>query len=113
MAMRTLDWLPNTDENIGGWKEQHRSAIRVPMPNTERPMVRGIEAWINYAVAHQKRFESPIGEDYVCGLAWARWGFALRELLNCETGRLNCGTLDGILCHNLTEMGFTPEQGAP
>jgi hypothetical protein len=49
-----------------------------------------------------------VGEDHFLGKSWARQGFALRELLNGETGRLDCGTLDAILCDNLSEQGFDP-----
>lgn len=119
MAIRTLEWLPNTADT-GGWKARHMQEIlraRNNPPSLSKnhaiAMVRAFDAWIDYALAHQKRFDSPIGEDYVLGPAWARWGFALRELLNGEAGSLDCGTLDSILCHNLTEMGFDPDEGAP
>lgn len=77
------------------------------------PVIAAIDTWIVYAIAHQVRFESKIGDDYVLGPAWARWGFALRELLNGDMGAADCGTLDTILCDNLAEQGFNPDDGAP
>ncbi len=115
--MKTLDYLPNTHDT-GGWKTRHMRAISQArtfsiVVNQETVIVRALDTWVGYAIAHQARFESPIGEDYVLGPAWARWGFALRELLNGETGRLDCGTLDTILCDNLAEQGYNPDDGAP
>ncbi|MGE3279717.1 MAG: hypothetical protein AB7H90_03335 [Alphaproteobacteria bacterium] len=117
--MKTLDWTPNHPDT-SGWKERHNLAVRQSRMMTsaeklelETQIARAIHAWVYYAEAHRKRFESPIGEDYVLGPAWARWGFALHELLNGETGRLDCGTLSSIINDNLAEQGFKPEDGAP
>lgn len=106
--------------SLGGWQERHKRYVRgcfgLLSANFPRPgaqVVRSIDEWCSYAIAHQERFESKIGDDYVLGPAWARWGFALRELLNGDMGAADCGTLDTILCDNLTEQGFNPDEGAP
>lgn len=111
MAMRTLDWMPSTSENIGSWKERHWAAVtsaRIITDTAEASIVLALMAWNNYATAYQQRFDAKIGENYMHGPAWARWGFAIRELLTGETGRLDAGTLDSIICHNLIEQGFNP-----
>lgn len=50
-----------------------------------------------------------IGEDYVLGPEWATIGRALLALLNGETGRLDCGTLDGIIRDTLRAEGTEDE----
>ena len=58
---------------------------------------------------HKARFESAIGEDYVLGPQWQAIGEGLRGLLNGETGRLDCGTLDGFILATLDENGIDTE----
>jgi len=67
-------------------------------------------AWLMYADSHQERFESTIGDDQFLGPEWAKIGAALRELLNGELGRLDGGTLDGVLYDTLKAEGFDPDQ---
>lgn len=118
--MKDLSYLPK-HPNTGGWKDRHqdatafaRGALTVRSPNDgrrlEQAVAFAIQAWCEYAQAHQKRFESKIGEDCVLGPAWAAWGAALRTLLNGERGHLDCGTINTILHDNLTEQGFDPDQ---
>lgn len=117
--MKNLDYVaPHPD--TGGWKDRHKAATlhakQTPMyyrDTLESSVGVAIYAWCAYAQAHEERFESQIGDDYVLGPAWARWGFALRELLNGDLGRLDGGTLDTIIHDNLKEQGFDPDQGAP
>jgi hypothetical protein len=106
--------------NTSGWQDRHKAAVRhaqqTPQfykPTLESSIALAIEAWCDYAEAHAARFEGQIGEDYVLGPAWARWGFALRELLNGDCGRLDCATLDSIIHDNLSEQGFSPAMGPP
>ncbi len=99
--MKNLSYIaPHPDTN--GWRERHKKARWV------EPIAHAIKAWVDYALEHEARFGSPIGEDGVLGPAWEQWGLALRTLLNGETGDLDCGTLDTILVDNLVEQGFGP-----
>lgn len=91
--------------NMGGWRDRHIAAVNAPR-GVERPMVAALRAWCEYADLHAKRFESDIGDDGVLGPAWEKWGRGLRLLLNGETGRLDCGTLDAIILDNLVTQGF-------
>lgn len=90
--------------NDTGWQDRHVDALRAPR-GFERPIVDGIEAWARYADTHRTRYESSIGEDNVLGGAWLDWGRALRMLLNGETGRLDCGTLDAFILDTLAAEG--------
>lgn len=88
-----------------GYAVRHNEAIDWPK-GFETPIVKMLHFWAMYAVEHQKRYESPIGEDYVLGVDWKDMGLALRGLLNGETGRLDCGTLDGFILETMRENGI-------
>ncbi len=86
------------------WARSHIRAMTTPLP-VEAPIVNGLDAWLAYA-EQAKKYGHGIGEDYVLGDPWAAWGFALLELLNGATGRLDCGTLDAILRDTLEAEGW-------
>lgn len=92
------------------WAYEHNHAIDSPK-GFEVPIVRMLHFWEMYAVEHAKRFESQIGYDYVLGVEWQRMGESMRGLLNGETGRLDCGTLDGYILETMRENGFTKLEG--
>ena len=92
------------------WVWRHNTAVaraihgaNVPL---ESPLARMLESWAEYAKGHKARFESTIGEDYVLGPQWQAIGEGIRGLLNGETGRLDCGTLDGFILDTLSENGI-------
>ena len=94
--------------NDSGWQTRHVDALKVPR-GFERPIIEMIEAWARYADTHRVRYESPTGNDYVLGPSWAAVGAGIRALLNGDTGRLDCGTLDSFLHNTLTFEGFNPD----
>ena len=104
---KSLNWTPNHPDTTG-WKQRHLSAITAPKA-AEVGIVNMLKAWLSYADSHQERYESGIGDDGVLGPQWAQIGSSLRMLLNGEAGRLDCGTLDSIICDNLTAQGFDPD----
>lgn len=63
-------------------------------------------ALADYADAHALRYESDLGEDYVLGPAWLDALKSARVLLNGETGRLDCGTLDALAFDMAEAAGF-------
>ncbi|GAC1496209.1 MAG: hypothetical protein NVS1B2_16170 [Vulcanimicrobiaceae bacterium] len=89
------------------WAERHNAAMRDPREGFEDALVGALTAWNKYAAAHLARYESPIGEDYVLGPAWIQWGNALRTILNGETGRLDCGSIDSGIYRTAAENGVT------
>ena len=101
------------DEATGEWAERHNAAF----VGANFGYNRGFSAhicnmllgWARYAEAHKDRYESPIGEDYFIGKAWADQGRALRTLLNGETGRLDCGTLDAFILNTAADHGVNLE----
>jgi len=73
-------------------------------------MLRG---WLTYADRHQARYHSGIGADGVLGDEWAALGHAILGLLNGETGRLDCGTLDALIRGTLVAEGFGSDSAVP
>lgn len=48
-----------------------------------------------YADHHAHQYDgSPVGDDYILGPCWVTMAKSILDLLNGETGRLDCGTLD-------------------
>jgi len=91
--------------DTNGWKKRHLDAIGSPQFG-EYPYVTLLKGWLAYADVHKARFESEIGEDYVLGPQWEAIGDSLRGVLNGETGRLDCGTLDGLILGVMKDAGI-------
>ena len=110
MAVRThLSRLTQPDfpvGNMGDWQGRHMSAVLNPKLHFEAAIVGMVKVWLVYADGHRARYESGIGEDYVLGPEWESIGRSLIGLLNGETGRLDCGTLDGCIRASLVAEGF-------
>jgi hypothetical protein len=93
-----------------GWDIRHNSALGAAINGAvnvpfESPIARMLESWGEYAKAHRARYESKIGDDGVLGQEWEAIGIGIRGLLNGETGRLDCGTLDAFILDTLSENG--------
>lgn len=97
-----IDTMPSDS----GWQVRHRNAWHSPFGSPERPVRDMIVGWLMYADQHRERFGSTIGEDGVLGADWAAIGSGLLGLLNGETGRFDCGTLDAIIGNALEAEGF-------
>lgn len=95
--------MPNT----GGWQERHTAALRAPT-YAEEGILSILRGWLQYADRHRLQFESGIGEDYVLGPHWADIGRGIRGLLNGELGRLDGGTLDGLIFDVLGSEDMDP-----
>lgn len=100
---------PHAPQDQNGWSQRHRAALLSPARGFETAWVLLLKGWLEYADVHAQRYAGAIGQDGVLGPAWGRIGAALRELLNGELGRLDRGTLDGLLVETLQEQGFDPD----
>lgn len=105
--MKTINWTYNAPDDTG-WKKRHLDALEWPQ-GLEVPISGMLSFWLDYAERHQAQYESTIGEDGALGVEWAQIGRGILGLLNGETGRLDCGTLDTIIRDNLAEMGFSDD----
>lgn len=90
------------------WKRRHHLALQSTDPHVMAllPMIKGLA---EYADAHRQRYDSPIGESGVLREAWAAIAQGLIELLNGETGALDCGTVDHTIREIARAAGVTLE----
>lgn len=79
------------------WRSRHLAAILSPADNFERSVRDMLYGWQLYALAHRRQYGSSISDDQVLGPHWREIGEGIIGLLNGETGRLDCGTLDAII----------------
>lgn len=97
-------------DNGTGWTQRHMAAWTAPK-GTEAPIVSLIRSLADYADAHQSRFESSIGDDGFLGPEWLQILKSTRALLNGDCGRLDCGTLDHMLCEMAIAAGLRDDLG--
>ena len=110
--MRPFYYLPKGVDSVPratSWAQGHRDAMTSPR-GPEIAIVFAFKGWDSYAIEYADHYDSDIGSDSVIGRAWAEWGAALRGLLNGRLGRLDAGTLDNIITHNLEELGIRPDE---
>lgn len=98
-----------TPSVAASWTSRHCAAIMSPRDPFERALVELLTGWLRYADAHESAYGSPVGDDGVLGLEWARIGEALRGLLNGHLGRLDGGTLDSLIARTLEAVGAHTE----
>ena len=92
---------------MNDWKRRHVMAMSAPKSGThEQAVVEMVKAWKLYAAAHERAYGSKVGEDSVLGPAWESIGYALQVLLNGETGRLDCATLDSDILRLMERNGI-------
>lgn len=72
------------------------------------PVIVMMDAFHRYALAHEKRFESKLSEDYILGPAWLSGIKGVRTLLNGE-GQFDGGTLEGLFWAAMEVAGFSEE----
>lgn len=91
---------PNPD-----WFRRSRNAYFNPLSN-ERGIVMMMKALVAYADDHARKFESPLGHDYVLGPAWLKMLQGWRTLLNGDLGRLDGGLMDALAREVAMAAGF-------
>jgi hypothetical protein len=86
--------------NRMSWEERHIQSTHW------HPVARLLDAWVDYAVGHERRYHSKLAEDYILGKEWKTIGLALIDLLNGDLGDMDAGSLWSTIAHNLKEAGF-------
>lgn len=100
---------PTDKKIIPDWLRIHRAAMTEPRTPHERAVVGLVTGLAEYAEAHAQSYLTTIGEDYVLGPEFVDACKAVRGLLNGETGRLDCGTIDRFLCELIEIGGGNPD----
>lgn len=95
--------------NRAKWAAHNDAVMRAPRNGFECALTSAFDALGEYADAHLDRYESPIGDDYILGAAWADMARAFLALLDGETGRFDCGDLDGRVRDLATKHGVDLE----
>lgn len=111
LAMETKTMGPETQQTLStNWQGRHYVALQNP---------RGIECAITalrsgllrYALEYAERFEGcKLGDDGVIGDAWLEMARGYLGLLNSETGRLDCGSLDHEVREWAERFGFDEKE---
>lgn len=92
------------------WLISHHKALQRPL-DSEAPIVSLRSALIQYGIYYAERYEGcMLGEDRVLGPGWLQIASGYLALLNGETGRLDCGSLDAELRDMARRFGFAEEQ---
>jgi len=91
------------------WQERHEAALAAP-EGPERPLVALWQAVGQYAEAYEARYGSPIGKDGVLGPNWLAILDGFVGLLNGESGRLDCGSLDHEARELARRHGFSESE---
>lgn len=79
-----------------GWDKRHNEALENPLffERAVVSMLTGLEMYIH---DHQERYEDEVFNDGVLSRYIVDVANGIRGLLNGETGRLDCGTIDARL----------------
>ena len=86
------------------WATRHNMAVVHPT-KAEKGILDACYALEAMADSH-----AAISQDGVLGDCWLKILHGVRGMLNGETGRLDCGTVDGWLVRLALEHGFTDEE---
>lgn len=102
MVHHVLKFVGPKKNSSGEWSvnaTQHEAALLGKTNAHGRALVKMIEGWADYARAFARAYDSSISSDGVIGEYWTQVGFAIKRLLDGETGGFDCGSL----AHNITE----------
>jgi hypothetical protein len=89
---------------------RHSDALSHPVGRWEVAFVKMYDGWRAYAQAHRYAYKSPIGDDYVLRVPWQAIGLSLLAMLNGETGRLDCGSMDKVIRQILAQEGCPADE---
>ena len=102
-------WEKGAKHQGEAWYARHLEALHTPHGGFETALVAMLQGWLLYADTHAHRFGAGIGTDYVLSGGWEAVAGGLLGLLNGETGRLDCGLIDGLIRDTLRAQGCGEE----
>lgn len=89
---------------------RHHEALQRPR-GAECALVALREGLLRYAIEYGDCFDGcQLGHDAILGDAWLTMARGYIGLLNGESGRLDCGSLDGEIRRWAVQFGFTQEE---
>ncbi len=94
--------VPVNAIKLSPWADRHLRALEFPQKE-EVPIVRLLQALLYYCKCHESSNDSYILADYVLGDGVSKIAEGIRILLNGERRRLDCGTIDSLLCDLLID----------
>ena len=107
-AMSPFDW-DNEEAQLSGMEQQPRCGDCEYKDNDTTPEPMREESFLSYCQSCNACNGGRIGSDGVLGVAWAKMGRQLRNLLCGDLGRLDGGTLDGIILSAFAQAGLNEE----
>ncbi len=87
------------------WIARHRNAMVYPRTLHEKGIVQIIKGLRDYAKASNE-LGYKMGEDYVLGVEFHKIVSGLHGLLNGNTDRLDCGSIESLLVQLLRDEDF-------
>jgi hypothetical protein len=75
----------------------------------ERGILAMLAGWLDYADEYRDTNGDSVADDGYLGSEWIDIGKAIRSLLNGDTGHLDCGSLDSVICDTFEAEGINPD----
>lgn len=85
----------------------HKWAFDRPHPGFENAIAHLIRGLVAYAEVYQARYQVPIASDVCLSVDWLKIAQGIVGLLDGDTGRFDCPTLDGTVRSCAEQAGFT------
>jgi hypothetical protein len=109
MTTRILQYVgptTNSDGEVTVNASEHSRALAGHTNAHGRALIQLLKGWEAYAEAHRLQFDAGIGDDHVTGDYWAEIGLAIKRLLDCEAGGLDCGSIAANITAAIEAQGF-------
>lgn len=88
-------------------RKQHTHAWAHPYPGFEQSIASLTNGLVGYAAVYLARYTVPISRDPILGDEWLKIAQGIVILLDGDTGRFHCPTIDGLIRATAEGAGFT------
>lgn len=85
----------------------HNRAFQDPLPGFEDALAHLVKGLIAYKRAYLARYQVEVSADPVLGDDWLSIARGICNLLEGDSGRFDCPTLDGLVRSTADSAGFT------
>ena len=97
----------DTPRTAADKQRKHQWSWDHPYPGFEFSLRCMVEGAVTYAATYAMRYQVPISRDAILGDEWLKIVQGLIVLLDGDTGRYHCPTIDGLLRATAEQAGFT------